>query len=974
MSRLALMIDLERCTGCKSCEAACKQTNALGPHEYRNRVLWFNEEEAQVPRLDFLTVTCQQCERPACLRACPLNPKALSKDPVTGVVSVDEDRCTGCGECALACPYGAMGYDPVGQHAVKCDLCANRREVGEGPACAAVCPTQAIQYGERDDLLKLAEGKDRSVRDHDHYLQGPATVYLDRLSGLWPSAETQPIALMADHGARDALGATPAGAPYQHESDADTPERIVPGGCQICFNACSLKFHLKGNDVLRIYGNDEDPVFQGRICPKSQMTLQHYRNPHRLLQPQKRLGERGEGKFESISWAQALDEIAAKLKLQREKHGSETLAIHAGTRTGVLNIVGFVPLFAKLWGTLNTATTESFCDASKVIALEQVQGTTSQANVYTEQDIGSAELYVYIGDNQAETRPVNFGLVNHWRLNNGSKMIAVDPRLTATASKADRWFAIRPGTDLALGLALSYYVLDKNLHDQTFCDEWTVGWQEWRDWLQAQGYSPEWAAGICDIPAEDICWLAEEIAQADGCMLFLSRGINQHSNSTQTNRVFMYLAAITGNWGRQGGGYFNVSSENNLQHVPLPDERRASPVRPAVSTNPAAWVGAMGEGGQGEYPITALITGNNPLTQWPDQTRAREALSRLDLLVHRECFENETSAYADYVLPMASGIEKGGPSRLAEDRRVIWTDRLIDPPGEVRSDHWVWIELGKRLGFDDVLLEEYKEPDVFWDEAFRPASPELHGMTLKRLRASPNHCVRAPVASEDAAEIDTLFLPGSVFFGDERGRRFPTDSGKLEFYTEPMAERFAAVGLTALPVFYTEPEQLISLPHLQKAAGREAILSPFFEKEVWQQPVELVQGSGANETSGGFDMELVTGRPPAPHFHSWTHFFWQAQEMWPDQYCQMHPEKAQALGIVDGDKVQIETAHGQVVARAWVTQGIRKSAIYIPMGWGERQPFHPAKTANHLTALTIDPPSQQPNLKLHLCRVSPVEK
>ena len=97
--QLALMIDLERCTGCKSCEAACKQTNALGPHSYRNRVIWFDEQEisasgSSLPRLDFLTVTCQQCERPACLRACPVNPKAISKDPLTGVVSINEDRCT----------------------------------------------------------------------------------------------------------------------------------------------------------------------------------------------------------------------------------------------------------------------------------------------------------------------------------------------------------------------------------------------------------------------------------------------------------------------------------------------------------------------------------------------------------------------------------------------------------------------------------------------------------------------------------------------------------------------------------------------------------------------------------------------------------------------------------------------------------------------------------------------------------------
>lgn len=988
MSRLALMIDLERCTGCKSCEAACKQTNALGPHEYRNRVLWFNEPEAAAPRLDFLTVTCQQCERPACLRACPLNPKALSKDPLTGVVSVDESRCTGCGECALACPYGAMGYDPVGQHAVKCDLCAGRRATGDGPACAAVCPTRAISYGEREELLQRAESQSRTVRDHDHYLQGPATVYLDRLSGLWPSADTAPIALMADHTARDPIAEGAAAGPYRHDGTAEVPERVVAGGCQICFNACSLKFHLRGNEVLRVYGNDEDPVFQGRVCPKSQMTLQHYRNPERLLRPRKRVGARGEGKFEEISWAQALDEIAEKLLALRERHGSETLAIHAGTRTGVLNIVGFVPLFAKLWGTLNTATTESFCDASKVVALEQVQGTTCQANIYTEDDIGSADLYVYIGDNQAETRPVNFGLVNHWRLNRGRKMVVVDPRLTATASKADRWFAIRPGTDMALGLALSYHVLEQGLHDRDFCERWTLGWREWQAWLQAEGYSPEWAAQVCDIDAADIRWLAEEIAAADGCMLFLSRGVNQHSNATQTNRVFMFLAAITGNWGRRGGGYFNVSSENNLQHIPLPAGRCAAPVRPAVSTNPAAWVEAMGVGAVDErtsdervpderaldeYPITALITGNNPLTQWPDQTRVREAFAELDLLVHMECFANETSAYADYVLPMASGVEKGGPSRLAEDRRVIWTDRVIDPPGEVRSDHWVWIELGKRLGFDDVLLEAYKDPAVFWDEAFRPASPELHGLTLKRLRAAPNRCVRAPLADENDPEPGTLFLPGSVFFGDDRGRRFPTESGKLEFYTEALDERFAAVGLSALPRFYTEPEQLLPLPTLRPRADAEPLLSPFFAKPVWQQPVELCEGGGGAEVAPEYDTELVTGRPPAPHFHSWTHWFWQAQEMWPEQYCQIHPDKAAAIGVADGDPVRVESEHGALLARAWVTPGIRPSAVYIPMGWGERQPFHPAQTANRLTALTIDPPSQQPNLKLHRCRVSAVE-
>ncbi|MBY0269305.1 MAG: molybdopterin-dependent oxidoreductase [Burkholderiales bacterium] len=982
--RVALLIDLERCTGCKSCEAACKTEHRLGPGEYRNKVVWASAlEEAG---LAFLTLTCQHCERPACLRACPVNPKAIAKDPLTGIVRVDESRCTGCGECVIACPYSAMGYDAKGHHAVKCDLCVDRRAEGEATtACASVCPTQAIRFGKRDELLADAKASGRLPRDQDHFLLGPATIYLERTNPdnkstvtavtparAHPQQSRRPSFMDGLAAQARVLDTLPA-FPYGETREDTAPDRVVPGGCNICFNCCTVKFHFKNNKLIKITGNDEDPLLKGRVCPKSQLTLQMYHSEHRLLYPQKRVGARGEGRFERISWDQALDEIADKLKIIRDQYGAEALAMFIGTRTGILDYRATTKMFAQLFGTPNKDGTDPFCASGKNVAFEITLGSVGSGNSYTENDLGSAELYVYIGDNQAETRPVYFGMINDWRIKNGAKMIAVDPRLTATASKADRWLPIRPGTDMALGLALAQHILANNLHDAAYCAQWVLGFEQWRDFILQKNYTPEWAATATGIAAEEIKRLAEDIAAADGCVIFASRGVNQHTNSTQTNRVLMFVAAITGNWGRRGGAFFNMSAGTPIA-AKVPEHRTPKVNKPRVRRSPAGWTDAMLHGKP--YPIRALITCNNPLAQWPGQDQARAAFSALDLMVHIELFANETSAYADYLLPAASGIEKGEIGRSNDDRRIVWIDKMIDPPGEAKSDTWIWIELGKRFGFDDVLKDKYKDPAVFWDEVCSD-SPGLKGCTQKRLHSVPYRWVRQPVATEDSPEIETLYLEGTTVPGGAPGRRFPTPSGKLEFWTAELEAKFNTVGLSALPEFYSEREQLVDLPYmeLQDSDAEEGVISPFCSPATGTSRGKIITPGpdhpGAKLRAQGFDTELVTGRPPAAHFHSWTHYFWQSQEMWPDLYCQIHPEKAAALGIKDGERVCVESAHGKIEAMAWVHAGIRPTAVFIPIGWGERQPYNPWRSVNFLTDKTQrDPVSDQTNLKVLLCRVS----
>jgi len=757
--------------------------------------------------------------------------------------------------------------------------------------------------------------------------------------------------------------------PYSAPREGVLGPEMVRSGCNICFNSCSTRVYRRGDRVVTITGNPDDPVTGGHLCPKSQFLMQMYYSEHRVLYPQRRVGKRGEGRFERVSWDEALDGIAEKLLRVRERYGSEALAVFTGSRSGLLGLDGTAQLFCQLWGTANHSGTNPFCGTAPDLAFLMTHGVEAggSGNIFAEDDVWAGDLYIFLGDNMAETRPVNFGQLNERRLRRGARMVVLDPRRTATAQKADEWLPIRPGTDLAFALACLHHVFAHDLVDREFVASWVEGADTVREFVLGRGYTPEWAEPITDIPAATIRRLAEEYARTPRAFILGNRGLSQHTNATQTFRALIMLAAVTGHYGKKGAGVLAITSAVPIQ-ARAPRERTA-PARPAARRSPAGWIEAMVS--SKPYPIRALIMTGNPLSLWPGQAALRAGLEKQEVVAHIELFPSESSAWADYLLPAATGIEVGEINRYAEDRRIVWIEKVIEPPGECRPDIWIWIELGKRLGMKDVLKDEYKDPVKLWDETMRE-DPRFRGLSHARLKASPTGWLRWPIVSEDGPSAETLFLEGSAYPGDPEGRRFPTPSGKLELWTPALEEQFRVYGLSALPEFYTEPEQLVPLPTLEfvTADPDEGPPSPFWNNRCYANVARIVADPPPVDRAR-YDMELITGRAGAMHFHSWTHWLWQAQEQCADLYAHLHPRRAAALGIETGDRVRVESPRGSIEAVAWVAPGIREHAVFVPLGWDERQPYHPWRTVNWLMPREQrDPISDQTNLKINLCRVS----
>jgi len=670
--------------------------------------------------------------------------------------------------------------------------------------------------------------------------------------------------------------------------------------------------HVKEGKVVKIEGDPQPPFLSGgMICPKGMAYKQITYHPDRLKYPLKRVGERGEGKWQRISWDEALDTIADKLGQVREKYGPESIALTVGGNHK--RIMAATKILADSLGTPNWAYTDAFyCRGPGLIAQDLTFGGRVISHVSA--DCKNSECVIAWGANPVQTYPpwARHLLQAKGR---GAKVIVIDPRLTATASKADMWLQLRPGTDGALALGMLNVIINEGLYDKQFVDKWCVGFEELR--RRVQEYPPERAGEITWVPADEIKKAARVYAATKPASLYVQVGPEQIFNSTQSCRAICCLIAITGNLDVKGGNIFPCFPKGALMRIffcdrkwRFPDEieeKRLGAKEFPLLSGPSSHLGVFHSPTlfkalvtDQPYPVKAMVVANNLLLSMPNTREVYEGLKKLDFLMVEELFMTPTAELADIVLPIATWLEVDEVIDCSENV-IAARQKAVEPVGECWDELKITYEIANRMGLKFSIWPELKSYEEYEEFRLRES-----GITLADLKET--YYVTAPMEYKKY-ERDSLKTP----------------SGKVELYSSILEE----FGYDPLP-HYVEP-----------------IESPFSTPEL---AIE-------------YPLILITGGRQLAYFHSMGHQVPWLRELVPDPVVQIHPETAEKLGIKGGDWVWIETPQeGRIKQKAELTLGIDPRVVHCMAHWWypERsEPDHGLWESN-MNVITSDDPPYEP--------------
>ncbi|MDJ0514188.1 MAG: molybdopterin-dependent oxidoreductase [Methyloceanibacter sp.] len=549
--------------------------------------------------------------------------------------------------------------------------------------------------------------------------------------------------------------------------------KIVRGACpQDCPDTCAFLYHVEDGKLVEVTGDPDHPMTRGGLCVKLKNFAEHHYNPDRLLHPMKRVGPKGSGQYERISWDEALETIRSKWTKIIEEYGSKAIMPHAylghqGTLNGLTSGDAF---FNRLGSTIAEKT---YCESGSSTAWIMTVGPTGGLDV---ESLAYSKYIIVWGMNMLNTNLHAWPFILEAR-EKGAKVVVIDPVRTRTAKQADWHIPIKPGTDGALALGMMNVIIGEKIYDEDYVAKYTLGFDELA--ARAAEFPPERVSEITGIPAEDIRTLAREYATTQPSAIRQGVAVERSPGGGDAIRLITMLPALTGAWRHVGGGTVEMPIWEfpfNFDFMCRPDWIRSDARVVNELDLGAALTGAL----ELDPPIKSLFVYNsNPVSQAPNASQIVEGLKREDLFtVTSELFLTDTAKYSDIVLPAAMQGEQYDLMVTWGHLYVMLNQPAIDPPGECVSNVELFRRLAETMGFND---EHFRlSEDEMLMGSYDWSAPAMEGITLEKLK-------------------ERGWMRLNVGMPDERAPHaegeFKTPSGKCEFASSAAANGDFVVGV-----------------------------------------------------------------------------------------------------------------------------------------------------------------------------------
>jgi len=577
---------------------------------------------------------------------------------------------------------------------------------------------------------------------------------------------------------------------------SDGAVKVVRAACpHDCPDTCAMLVTVRDGVAVKIQGDPSMPFTDGSLCTKVAYYLERTYAPDRVLHPLKRVGPKGRGKFRRISWGEALDEIAARLKaLAGSPEGPQTIlpCSYAGT----MGMVQYSSMDRRFFHRLGASLLErTLCSVAGKVGLKATLGGSVGMDP---ERFDEAKLILLWGANPVVSNLHLWSRVQEAK-RRGAKVIAIDPYRSLSAEKCNQHIALMPGTDGALALGMMHVLIAEGLVDRDYVERYTLGYEALAE--RVARYTPQWAASTCGISEQEVLQLAREYGATKPAAIRLNYGMQRHAGGGIAARTIACLPALTGAWRDAAGGLVLTTADfYGFDHAGLerPDLLRGATPR---SFNHAALGEALT---RAEPPVRAIVVyNNNPVAVCPDSRKVTAGFSREDLFcVVMDSFLTDTADYADIVLPATTQLEHYDVHKSYGHLYVLANSPAIAPLGESLPNSEVFRRLAARMGFDEPCFRDSDEQ--ICAQALASANPRMRGVEWDSVKASGWRRLGVP-------ERFAPFAEGG----------FPTPSGRCEFYSASLERQ----GIDPLPFFNPPAESPLS----DRALARRyplAFLSP----------------------------------------------------------------------------------------------------------------------------------------------------